>query len=286
MKKLQRCFTKLYLIHNNPIFKKIILKKYKTIMNYLADTQPVVQVGGSLNKITMKYNNEKFNWYEQEPNYWVLSDKDDYDCISVSIDPENNESSINNINADIVKCGETILTNQGSHLFKIGLKFLKKNKKLFNINNIKLKDNAVKNCNNNKRINLGIFLTLLTGDTWYGKYGFRPIDKDYYKQYKYNKKIIEQTKLNDINFNKIINKILKYKNKNKITEEQYNYFITIYSKLKDSNPLVKDLLFTIFNKEKYDSMCDVYNLIYEKIILLLRLKRNYFDIQNVYILKI
>jgi hypothetical protein len=115
MKKLneiQRCFTKMYLLNNNPIFKKIILSKYKNIKNYLIDKKPIIQTGGSLNKITIKYNKEKFKWYEQELGYWVLYDKEKYDCISISIDSESNESYINNINADIVKCGDTILTNQ------------------------------------------------------------------------------------------------------------------------------------------------------------------------------
>ena len=289
MKKLneiQRCFTKMYLLHNNQIFKKIILSKYKNIKNYLIDKKPIIQTGGSLNKITIKYNNEKFKWYEQEPDYWVLYDKEKYDCISISIDSESNESYINNINADIVKCGDTILTNQGSHLFKIGLIFLKENKKLFNINSIKLKDNAVKNCSDNKRINLGLFLTLLTGNTWYGNYGFRPIDKDYRKQYKHNKKIMEQIRLNDINFNKIIDKLLKYKTNNKITDVQYDYFMNSYNKLKDNNPLMKDILFVVFKKENYDLMCGVFNLIYEKLILLLKLKTKYLYNQCIYMLDI
>lgn len=276
----------MYLLYNNPIFKKIILSKYKNIKNYLIDKKPIIQTGGSLNKITIKYNNEKFKWYEQESGYWILYDKDKYDCISISIDSESNESYINNINADLVKCGDTILTNQGSYLFKIWLIFLKENKKLFNINSIKLKDNAVKNCSDNKKINLGIFLTLLTGDTWYGKYGFRPIDKDYRKQYKYNKKIMEQLRLNDINFNKILDKLLKYKNNNKITDVQYDYFMNSYNKLKDNNPLMKDILIDVFKKENYDLLCGVFNLIYEKLILLFKLKTKYLYNQSVYILNI
>lgn len=107
----------------------------------------------------------------------------------ISIDDVSKEAYINNINADTVKCGETILNNQEFYLFRI-------------------------------------------------------------------------------------------------TIEQYNYFITVYNKLKDINPLVKELLFIIFRKDKYEFMCSVFNLIYNKLILLLKLKREYLDGSNVYILDI
>ncbi len=51
-----------------------------------------------------------------------------------------------------------------------------------------------------------------------------------------------RTTIIDIDFNKILNKILKYKHKNEITEEQYDYIMLTYNKYADVNPLVKDLL--------------------------------------------
>lgn len=280
LKNVPLSLTKLYLLHTNPIFRKLILNKYKNVMSYI---NTINQTGGTLKIL---YNNEIFKWHEIEENIWVLYDKDNNDCVSISIDNESKEAYINNINANTVKCGETILNNQGSHLFKITLQFIKENKTKFNINKIKLKDNAMKKCQNNQRINLRIFLTLLTGNTWYGKYGFRPDDLNDKKLYKYNKEIMNTTKLNDIDFNKILEKLLKYKNKKLITNEQYNYFIKVYNKIKDINPLVKELLFIIFRKDKYEFMCSVFNLIYNKLILLLKLKREYLNVSNVYILDI
>ena len=87
-------------------------------------------------------------------------------------------------------------------------------------------------------------------------------------------------KLNDIDFDYILKYLLK--NKNKITEEQYNYFMEVYNKLKEHNPLVKDLLFVIFRKENYKMICSVFDLIYEKLILLLGLKTKYLYSSNVY----
>lgn len=280
LKNVHLSLTKLYLLHTNPIFRKLILNKYKNVMNYINTNN---QTGGTLKIL---YNNEIFKWYEIEENIWVLYDKYNNDCVSISIDNDSKEVYINNINADTVKCGETILNNQGSHLFKITLQFIKENKTKFNINKIKLKDNAMKNCQNNERINLRIFLTLLTGNTWYGKYGFRPDNLNYRKLYKNNKEIMNTIKLNDVDFNKILEKLLKYKNKNLITNQQYNYFIKVYNKIKDINPLVKELLFIIFRKDKYEFMCSVFNLIYNKLILLLKLKREYLDVSNVYTLDI
>ncbi len=258
-----------YLLRVNPIIKNIIINKYKSPLIYQNYSKN--QFGGS-NNIHIIYNNEKFIFEEYEPNYWTLRSIDEYDCITIGIEPEKKEAFINNINSESIICGSTIFTNQGSHLLNIGLLFLRENKKQFNINKIILTDNALKTCPNNKRIQLGVFLTLLTGDTWYTKYGFRPIDKTQKENYRYNREIMNTKKLGDINFNIILNKLLLYKNKKDITEEQYNYFIKVYEKIKDKNILVKDLLKIIFRKEKYNLMCNVFNVIVDDFAFILKLK--------------
>ena len=207
MKKLSEIPTfliKSYLLRNNPIIQKIIINKYGSPKKYYESNQE--QFGGS-NVITGLYNDELFYFYENIPNYWTLSDVDDYDCIHIGIDPESHQAYINNINADTTKCGETIMTKQGSHLLKISLQFLKENKTRFNINKITLTDNAKITCNN-KNIRLSIFLTLLTGNTWYGKYGFRPIDSNDKDEYYYNRYILNNTTIKDIDFNVIFNELL------------------------------------------------------------------------------
>ncbi len=281
MKKISEIhpfLIKSYLLRNtnNPIIQKIIIKKFGSFKKYYESNQE--QTGGT-NSITISYNGELFNFYENIPNYWTLHDVKDYECIHIGIDPESHQAYINNINADTTKCGETIMTKQGSHLLKIALQFLKENKTRFNINKITLTDNAKKYCKPGlvykKNVNLATFLTLLTGDTWYGKYGFRPCDEIGKKYYEYNKKIMLRTTINDIDFNKILNKILKYKHKNEITEEQYKYIMMTYDNYAPVNPLVKDLLMVIFRTRKYDMNCGAFNVIYGDLLKILKLKINH-----------
>jgi len=271
LKNIPGRFSTSYLIRNDSILKNIILSKYKRLNNFYESIKNQNQIGGS-RQIKTIYNNEIFIWNENEPNWWSLNDKFDNDCVSITFAPERKESNINNINADTIKCGNTILNNQGSHLFKIALQFIKENKIKFNINKIFIKDNANKYCKNNVNIHLGIFLTLLTGHTWYGKYGFRPINTHYRLQYRQNRYIMYKVKLSDINFNIILKKIFEYKNNNSISLEQYDYFMKVYNKLKIINPLVKNLLYVIFRKDKYEFMCSVFDLIQDDLINLLNIK--------------
>ena len=245
-----------YLLRTNPIIKNIIINKYKSPLVYHK-----IQKGGT-NNIEVIYNSEKFIFEEYEPNYWTLRSIDDYDCITIGIDSENKSAFINNINSESIQCGATILTNQGSHLLNIGLQFLIENKKPFNINKINLTDNSF-----GKRIRLSVFLTLLTGETWYSKYCFRPVDKNQKEQYRYNRHIMHTIKLDQLDFKFILNKNKKY-----ITEEQYNYFIKVYEKLKNKNILVKDFLKIIFRKEKYTLMCSLFNVIVNDLVYILKLK--------------
>ncbi len=105
---------KSFQLRNNPIIHKNILKKYGSIKNYYYNKN---QIGGN-NNIIVNYNNENFIFEEFDENYWALRDANEYDCVTIGIDPEEKEAFINNINADTVKCGNTILTNQGSNLFR------------------------------------------------------------------------------------------------------------------------------------------------------------------------
>ena len=276
MKKISefpKFLIKSYLLRNNSIIQKNIINKYGSPKKYYESNQ---EQNKESNVIIVSYNGELFYFYENMPNYWILCDVDDYDSVHIGIDSETGETYINTINVDTAKYGNTVLTSKGTQLFKVTLQFLKENKTRFNVNKITIKDNAEKYCKSEithtKSINLATFLTLLTGDTWYGKYGFRPIDKISKETYKRNKKIMLRKTINDINFNKILNKILKHKNTNKITEEQYNYIITTYNKHAHLNPLVKDLLMLMFRTKKYDMNCSAFNVIYEDLFKILKLK--------------
>ncbi len=109
---------------------------------------------------------------------------------------------------------------------------LKKFKDKLNINKISLTDNSIKKYNN-KNIKLSTMLTLLTGDTWYGKYGFRPIEEYLIKKYENNKKIMNTITLKDID-------LIKYLKMTKLNEkviEKSKIFIENHQSL-----LVKDYL--------------------------------------------
>jgi len=79
----------------------------------------------------------------------------------------------------------------------LALLVLDKIKNRYGINSIYLTDNSVKICRD-KKIKLHKMLILLTGTTWYGKYGFIPSDKIFRQKFIENKKIIDNTYLKDI----------------------------------------------------------------------------------------
>lgn len=271
-----------YIANNDDIFRNNLIKNYKNISNFINKIKNK-QIGGG-KKIKIKYNDEKFVWEEDEPNQWFLRDvNNDYDCVSVSFDSETKTAGILNINSDIVKCGNTILTNQGSHLFRITLKFIKKYKDTFGINKIQLKDTSIKYCNQNVSIKLGHFLTLLNGETWYTKYGFRPINNLSKESYEYNKQIMNTTNINQINFSKVIKLLNKLYQNKKITREQLEYIIKIYDKYLPKNIFVKHLLRLIFRPTKYNFICNVFNLIYDDLVQILKLKTGYLANENYYL---
>jgi hypothetical protein len=61
---------------------------------------------------------------------------------------------------------------------KIALKLILKIKDNYKIKYIQLSDNSVKYCNKKHQIDLSMMMTLITGTTWYGKYGFIPLKKN------------------------------------------------------------------------------------------------------------
>ena len=176
-----------------------------------------IQYGsGKTNKLTeLKVIYEKHEYiFEQslENNYILYTnDKEENDCIFVIID--NNMAEIHGI-GNYKNCLNKINQNIGSHLLKLTIKMLKENKKLLGINMITLTDNSKKRCSNNILIELSIMKILLTGHTWYGAYGFKPvnyvgtnasIDVNAYKLYKENKKKFQNLLIKDVNLLNYIN---------------------------------------------------------------------------------
>jgi len=229
--------------------------------------------GGSVNgktKLTVLYDNIKYTFHESEineNNYILYSDHDIYnpvDCVIIIMskidDTKYYQAEIHGIGND-KSCLHDIKTNisVGSLLLKITLKMLKKYHEKLNIKHVILTDNSLKFCKDiNDSIKLSLMLTLLTGHTWYGKYGFRPFNN---KLNDYNNVLLNNYNKNiDIINNITIEKanILKYI---ELTEE--SHIIEAVKKILQTNPnmLLKDFL-TNFLKE-YDKTCKYFYKFYE-----------------------
>jgi hypothetical protein len=197
--------------------------------------------GGKIRKIEYMFDNKQFIFYEEKiSNRYELSihQNDNIDnaniCVYLIIDKDEHIANIQWIYYD-KKCVRTGLTYPGgcSIILKLCIDFLKKNKKYYDINRIQLTDKSYFVCKkNNKHIDLPIFHTLMFGQTWYGKYGFRPFDsynniRDElkYKRYKENYKIVTTKKLKDTTIHKYMKSefLTKYENMT-IIEFFYKHF--------------------------------------------------------------
>lgn len=216
------------------------------------------QIGGG-KKLSVTYNDHKYI-YEQvmDDDYYILFSKDEKEeCVMIIISKEEKTAEIHGI-GNYRSCFMDTNENVGSTLLKITIKMIKKYKDRFGIEMIILADNSLKKCHD-KNIQLGNMLTLLTGDTWYGKYGFRPIeysdnkyiiDEHHNKLYEKNKHIIDNIKIGDFN-------LLNYIN---ITENEG--LINATEKIINQNPemLLKDYLINIM--KKYDKTCIYFHKFY------------------------
>lgn len=252
-----------YLMFNDDIYKKNYYKYGNDKESINIFSHNILKGGFKKQNYTIKYNNEIFTFENNFPNNYVLYSTDELnDCINITID--NKIANINNINSESFLCGETIITNQGSHLLKLTIKFLKKYKKTLNINCISLSDNSRKYCQDSEPILLHQFLFFLTSETWYTKYGFKY--KKEYEQFLINKKIINKIKIKHLKWNNIIDILIKNNVKSK--------YIEIFKNV-DENTLLIDFLSLFFNKQKYNKRCYIFNLIINDIVIRLIKKTEY-----------
>ncbi|AYV83028.1 MAG: hypothetical protein Hyperionvirus3_174 [Hyperionvirus sp.] len=171
----------------------------------------------------------------------------------------------------------------GTVLLQFVLDFLYQHKDRLKINRITLKDNSYKICHPGGNIELSTMYFLMYGDTWYGKYGFRP--------YKYN----ESTNIKDINLNKILQQ--EYKDNQKIMKETLvsdvpqleNYIVTAFKKNKSNLKLANILKVYDIYKTKgkslmkfiraflkyYDKTCQLFMSFYSKLAKDIKLTRFY-----------
>jgi hypothetical protein len=216
------------------------------------------QIGGG-KKLKIKYNNYEYVYEAaMDDNYFVLYSQNDYECVAVMIDTENKIAEIHNIDNNSNCLAKTNM-NVGSLLLKLTIKMLQKYKNKLNIQLIVLTDNSLKKCKNNNII-FSKMMILLTGNTWYGKYGFKPFKNDTNKLDKilnddYDKNI---DIINTITISKA--NIIKYI---KLTNKQS--IIISVEKLVESNPnyLLKD--FIKFFITDFDKTCKYFGMFYEQL---------------------
>jgi hypothetical protein len=241
------------LYKNSDLFRKNKVK--------LANILTVTQIGGN-KRLSVNYNDNKYIFEESniDENHYILYSLEEEDCIVVIISKEDKTAEIHSI-GNYNTCIRDTNRNIGSNLLKLTLKMLKKYKDKLEINLIILADNSIKKCGNTD-INLAFMMTLLTGDTWYGKYSFRPIsiennkytlDKLLNKAYNKNKKIMEKITISDT-------ELIKY-----IKKTNNNNLINSIAKIINEYPtmLLKVYLSNLLSN--YDKTCDDFSKFYVKL---------------------
>lgn len=239
------------LFQNSMVYRKNNIKHSTALNN--------IQYGGS-NNLNVRYNDHKYIFERSfvDEDHYILSSTDNEDCVNVIISKKDKIAEIHGIK-NYPTCLYKTNQNVGSTLLKITLKMLNKYKNQFNINMITLTDNSIKRCKNTD-IPLSIMLTMLTGDTWYGKYGFRPINISNYtinevmtSNYEKNKKRWLTITISEAN-------LLYYINMTKNAD-----LIKATEKILKMNPkmLLKDYLSKLLSD--YDVNCKYFSCFYEKL---------------------
>lgn len=225
--------------------------------------------------VDVSYNNINYKFemsHDKDTIYYHLYNKDDkadisniLECIIIIVYKKDQTCLIQNILYDKSCIPRLEAQNKGTTLLKIALKLINTIKDRYKINRIELSDNSKKNCMG-KEIKLGLMLTLLTGTTWYGKYGFYPKDKKRNKYFIRNKRIMDQTLLSDIpDLKEMLIKAHKKSKSNLDIQKiirSYNYGLHKKYKLKEF--LTKFLL-------DYDNTCKIFYYFYDDLYLELKL---------------
>jgi hypothetical protein len=231
--------------------------------------------GGKSLKVTYDGNEYKFEKIEINGEYYALYTSNEEECVAIVIDIENKTGEIHGIGNNPT-CIKTNTLNVGSTLLKITIKILKKYKDKLGINKIVVTDNSIKICGKYD-IKLSIMLILLSGDTWYGKYGFRPynnrkneIDELLNEMYKKNKEIIDKLTIKEANILKYIEmtgKISLIEETKLVLKNNPNYLLRDFIK-----SFIKD----------FDKTCKYFALFYEQLFIDINLTdfhQRYFGLQ-------
>jgi hypothetical protein len=215
----------------------------------------------SYEKYILSYNNIDyiFNKVIINKDFYLLYALDGNTYINILIFKKRKLAEIHTVNKIFNYFNHT---NQyiNSKLLLITFKFLKKYKKMLNIKYIILIDKSRFHLTDNKELIASKAHALLTGDTWFGKYGFLEYDYSNYKisnldngRYNANKNKFLNLTITDVN-------LLKYINKT-----NNDVLIDVAKKTLIENPkmLLKDFLkYLLIN---YDENADEFHKYYENI---------------------
>jgi hypothetical protein len=161
--------------------------------------------------------------------------------------------------------GNNCLTNNkkilnGSQILFIILKFIESKKDKYKIRYITLVDTSIKYCNG-IHISLGDFKILISGDTWYGSYGFEPASNMFGKikfssfekeNYENNKKILEKLTINNSYIEEIIKDYKTRKISNKVIKSLDNLLLALST---NSDKNLSVFLKNYFTKETFSEKC-------------------------------
>ena len=237
------------IFRNSDLLKKRNFK-YKDINREIDSYEKYII---SYNNIDYIFNKAKINKF-----YYLLYALDGDTYINILIYKPCKLAEIHTINKNFNYLNHT---NQyiNSKLLVITFKFLKKYKKMFNIEHIVLTDKSRYYLKNNKELITSKAHALLTGDTWFGQYGFREYDYCTYEQeeedgcYESNKKRFLNYTITDVN-------LLKYINK---TNNDVLIDVAKKTLIEKPNMLLKDFLkYLLIN---YDENADEFYKYYENI---------------------
>lgn len=195
----------------------------------------------------------------------ILRESDDsQSCMHMMIDDSENNyraAYLQNISrhSDCALQSEYQVT--GNSLLRLSLSLAKK----YDVKRIQLKDNSTYLCKpRNKKLLFPLMHTLLWGNTWYGKYGFRPYDPDrdeedveLAKIYDENKNIVRMTKVADTNLFNYLSEIFT-DDKTKTEAEIKNIVDRYYAKY--SNHTISEFFRTYLSE--FDRACSAFSLFY------------------------
>jgi len=230
--------------------------------------------GNKTKKIKYTFENYTFTLYETKvTGGYDISIKrkndpeDPQTCLHIMTNSEAKLAYIQNISY-YKDCVDTGLEQPGggSILLRLCIKFLTDNKKKYKINRIQLTDRSLKTCDRNgAKINFAIMHTLMFGDTWYGKYGFRPYDpvkniryEKNNESYNRNIRIVGNTIVKNTNLFNYLEAVIetdKTKSKREIAEIVNKYY-KLYG-----NYTIRNFFMAFLSN--YDASCAMFSGFYD-----------------------